>query len=132
MRIKMSKQPPPAPTANVVGPWPTVINIVGRPGTGSLPSTIAHPTTPCILYDVHYQVDSGDSDQPAPFWQLSGPSHTVLLSRHFVSILRTMAIPIPNRVRFWKANYFFCILLRCFVKIIIQYIEYNIMYINYI
>ena len=50
----MSKQPPSAPTASAVGSCPTVIQIVGRPGTGSLPSTIAlgvlpaplqHPTT---------------------------------------------------------------------------------------
>ena len=39
----MSKQPPPAPTASAVGPCPTVIKIVGRPGTGSLHSTIAPP-----------------------------------------------------------------------------------------
>ena len=39
MRVKMSKQPPPAPTASAVGPCPTVIQIVGRPGTGRLPST---------------------------------------------------------------------------------------------
>ena len=37
----MSEQPPPAPTASAVGPCPTVIQIVGRPGTGSLPRTIA-------------------------------------------------------------------------------------------
>ena len=43
MRIKMSKQPPPAPTASAVGPCPTVIRLVGRPGAGSLPSTIAPP-----------------------------------------------------------------------------------------
>ena len=41
MRVKMSKPPPPAPTASAIGPCPTVIKIVGRPGTGSLPSTIA-------------------------------------------------------------------------------------------
>ena len=35
MRAKMSKQPPPAPTASAVGPCPTVIQIVGRPDTGS-------------------------------------------------------------------------------------------------
>ena len=73
MRVKMSKQPPPAPTASTIGPcptviqvsrtpqhWkftqhlrttrpphcPTVIKIVGRPGTGSLPSTIAPPYHP--------------------------------------------------------------------------------------
>ena len=32
MRVKMSKQPPPAPTASAVGPCPTIIQIVGRPG----------------------------------------------------------------------------------------------------
>ena len=46
MRAKMSKQPPPAPTASAVGPCPTVIKIVGRPGTGSLPSTFAPPDHP--------------------------------------------------------------------------------------
>ena len=35
---------PPAPTASAVGPCPTVFQIVGRPGTGSLPSTIAKTT----------------------------------------------------------------------------------------
>ena len=43
MIVKMSKQPPPAPTASAISPCPTVIKIVGRPGTGSLPSTIAPP-----------------------------------------------------------------------------------------
>ena len=42
----MSKQPPPAPTASALGPCSTVIQIVGRPGTGSLPSTIAPPDHP--------------------------------------------------------------------------------------
>ena len=46
MRVKMSKQPSPAPTAGAVGPCPTVIQIVGRPGTGSLSSTIAPPDHP--------------------------------------------------------------------------------------
>ena len=32
----MSKQPPPAPTASAVGPYPNVSQTVGRPGTGSL------------------------------------------------------------------------------------------------
>ena len=43
---KMSKPPPPAPTASAIGPCPTVIETVGRPGTGSLPSTIAPPDHP--------------------------------------------------------------------------------------
>ena len=46
MRVKMSKPPPPAPTASAIGPCPTVIKIVGRPGTGSLPSTITPPDHP--------------------------------------------------------------------------------------
>ena len=49
MRVKMSKQPTPAPTASAVGPCPTVIQSVRRPGTGSLPSTIAPPDhPPCV------------------------------------------------------------------------------------
>ena len=43
MRVKMSKPPPPAPTASAIGPCPTVIKIVGRPCAGRLPSTIAPP-----------------------------------------------------------------------------------------
>ena len=42
----MSKQPPPAPTASAVGPCLTRVQIVGRPGTGSLPSTITPPDHP--------------------------------------------------------------------------------------
>ena len=49
MRIKTSKQPPPAPTASAVGPCPTVIQSVGRPGTGSLPSTFAPPDHPHLF-----------------------------------------------------------------------------------
>ena len=45
-RVKMSKPPPPATTASAIGPCPTEIQIVGRPGTGSLPSTIAPPDRP--------------------------------------------------------------------------------------
>ena len=47
----MSKQPPPAPTTSAIGPCPTIIKIVGRPGTGSLPRTIAppdHPVCVCV------------------------------------------------------------------------------------
>ena len=46
----MSKPPPPAPTASAIGPCPTVIKIVGRPGTGSLPSTIAAPDHPLKVF----------------------------------------------------------------------------------
>ena len=52
MRVQMSKQPPPAPTASAVDPCPTVIQTVGRPGTESLPSTIGpldHPLSEYIF-----------------------------------------------------------------------------------
>ena len=41
----MSEQPS-TPTASAEGPCPTVIQIVGRPGTGSLSSTTAAPDHP--------------------------------------------------------------------------------------
>ena len=58
MRAKMSKQPPPAPTASAVGPCPTVIQIVGRPGTGSLPSTIAPPDHPLQIWKLSLEIIS--------------------------------------------------------------------------
>ena len=51
MRVKMSKPPPSAPTASAIGPCPTVIKFVGRPGTGRLPSTIAPPAHPRNLIE---------------------------------------------------------------------------------
>ena len=46
-RKKMSKQPPPAPTASTVGPCSTIFQTIIRShGTGSLPSTIAPPDHP--------------------------------------------------------------------------------------
>ena len=56
----MSKQPPPAPTASAVCTCPTIIQIVGRPGTGSLPSTIAPPDHPFYqpLFDQKWRKNS--------------------------------------------------------------------------
>ena len=51
----MSKQPPPASTASATGPCPTVIQIVGRPGTGSLPSTIAPPDHPRLTLKLYFK-----------------------------------------------------------------------------
>ena len=56
MRVKMSKQPPPAPTASAEGPCPTLIQNVGRPGTGSLPGTIAPPDHPRRKKDRRYSM----------------------------------------------------------------------------
>ena len=46
---KMSKQPPPAPTASAGVPCSTIIQIIGRPGTGSLPRAIASPDHPFLV-----------------------------------------------------------------------------------
>ena len=64
MRVKMSKQPPPAPATSAVGPCPTVIQIVGRPGTGSLPSTIAPCGRP-HRYKVVIITNLGQRQRPA-------------------------------------------------------------------
>ena len=67
----MSKQPPPAPTASAIGPCPTVIKIVGRPGTGSLPSTFAPPDQP----PAHWRRCNGNKawqiwqNSPFSWWQ---------------------------------------------------------------
>ena len=47
-RVKMSKQSLPSPTASATDPCPTIIQIVGRPGTEGLPSTFAPPDHPFI------------------------------------------------------------------------------------
>ena len=64
----MSKQPPPASTVSAVGPCPTVIQIVGRPGTGSLPSTIAPPDHPKILNTTWLYLVSN-------IWYCNSPAH---------------------------------------------------------
>ena len=45
-KSKTVQTTPPAPTASAIGPCPTIIQIVGRPGTGSLPRTNAPPDHP--------------------------------------------------------------------------------------
>ena len=39
-RVKLSKQPPPVPTASTIGPCPTVIQIVGRPALEDYPEPL--------------------------------------------------------------------------------------------
>ena len=51
----MSKQPPSAPTASAIGPCPTIIQSVGRPGTGNLLRTIAPPDHPLVYPKSNYQ-----------------------------------------------------------------------------
>ena len=61
MRVKMSK---PAPTRTYCKrnrPLPYVIQIVGRPGTGSLPSTIAPPGHPRWAPGIYVQYVSLES-----------------------------------------------------------------------
>ena len=53
----MSKQPPPAPTASALGPCCTAIQIVRRPGTESLPKTIAPPDHPHDVLVLIYSIN---------------------------------------------------------------------------
>ena len=59
----MSKQPPPAPTERAVGPCPTLVQKVRRPGTGSLPSTIAPPDHPQAVKKLYYFEKFGEQQQ---------------------------------------------------------------------
>ena len=61
----MSKQPSPAHTASATGPCPTIIQIVGRPGTGSFPRN--HCTTrPPPLWSVYNVNLLCDCERQAP------------------------------------------------------------------
>ena len=78
----MSKQTPPAPTASAVGPCPTVIQIVGRPGTGSLPSTIAPPNHPTCFGSIAIQTSSNTSETVNNF----PGSSVIFICPHIVTI----------------------------------------------
>ena len=69
----MSRQPIPAPTASAIGPCPTMIHIVGRPGSGSLPRTIAPPDHP--LYFLMALFYKSRKENPQKLTQLSSRSH---------------------------------------------------------
>ena len=61
MSVKISKQPPPAPTASAVGPCPTIIQIVGRPALEVYLAPWHPPTTPrklrkILLFDINFLV----------------------------------------------------------------------------
>ena len=58
---KMSKHPQPAPTASAVCTCPTIIQIARRPGTGSLPRTIAPPDHPlAVRMTLHNSQDESE------------------------------------------------------------------------
>ena len=54
-RLKYCLKGPLNPKQPTNQPCPTVIQIVGRPGTGSLPSTIAPPDHPSFHQDIPYK-----------------------------------------------------------------------------
>ena len=85
MRVKMSKQPPPAPTASTVGPCPTEIQIVGRPGTRSLPRTIALPDHP--LNTIKCPSSSTQQNLNFDFLKLSG--RNALLCKCFSDLMKS-------------------------------------------
>ena len=92
----MSKQPPPAPTTSAVGPCPTVIQNVGRPGTGSLPSTIAPPDHPLARYRLKYCLKGPLNPKPTNQQPNLSPSRgwscgAMVLGR----------LPVPGRPTIW-------------------------------
>ena len=56
--LSSKESKPPAPTASAIGPCPTVTQIVGRPGIGSLPRTIAPPDHPLDLTKLNFIIQS--------------------------------------------------------------------------
>ena len=67
-------------TASVEGPCPTVIQIVGRPGTGSLPTTIASPDYPLNQLDTRSGSPSAFSRRAVvSYWRKY--VHEVLVNR---------------------------------------------------
>ena len=56
----MSKQPSSAPTAIAKGPCLTIIQVVGRPATGTFPRTIAPPDHPLTIRTVSYPYNGKD------------------------------------------------------------------------
>ena len=89
MRVKMSKQPPPAPTTSAIGPCPTVIQIVGRPGIGSLPSTIAPPDHP-------QGWDEGVSNSLGPSGLLPLAGTTAKATHHLVCLAKDEDLTTPT------------------------------------
>ena len=90
MRVKMSKPPPPAPTASAIGPCPTVIKNVGRPGTGSLPSTIAPPDHPCenlVLHKISHEVSRVFNDEKSTNCR-QADQVTKIIGKHSNSLAR--------------------------------------------
>ena len=87
----MSKQPPPAPTASAIGPCPTITQIVGRPGTGSLPKTIAPPD------HSHLRIGSRLSDI---FYQEQGVPQGSILSPTILNIKTTNIVKCANDTDF--------------------------------
>ena len=83
----MSKQPPPALTASTVGPCPTVIQIVGRTGTESFPSTIAPPDHPNNLNN--FAAQCRGTQVMFDLFKLANYHH--LQSRHYSEKIATIS-----------------------------------------
>ena len=94
----MSKPPPPAPTASAIGPCPTVIKIVGRPGTGSLPSTIAPPDHPQFSYALLIILSESVVDRKDSFpWSFVKPPEHILISHGELAIVLSQHLSSINQ-----------------------------------
>ena len=78
----MSKQPLPVSTASAIGHYPTIIQIVGRPGTGSLPRTFAPPDHHLLVLGKRVEID-GRKNMPG----FAAFTFGLLLHAHSLSML---------------------------------------------
>ena len=68
----MSKRPPPAPTVSAVGPYPTVIQTVGRPGTtgsGKQENSLPHELSRWLLHSLIKALQALHDAPPLPLHQ---------------------------------------------------------------
>ena len=62
MRVKMSKQPPPAPTASAIGSCLTIIQIVGRPSETIVNREYLYINTTCARWKYNRNVYMWSAD----------------------------------------------------------------------
>ena len=93
MRKKMSTQPPPAPTASAVGPCPSVIQIVGRPGTGSFLIYPFSILSPSLWETARYRLKYCLKGPLNPKQPTNQPNN---IEKHFVTVIPSWCMKKPD------------------------------------
>ena len=106
---KCPNNPHPHLFASAVGPCPTVIQIVGRPGTGSLPSTIAPPDHPLHAKDNRKHIPIMPPD--LVLWLTLSSQHYSCLEHIFMALkvfepLKFCCISDFSGMKFMRHQYF--------------------------